>query len=117
MTFCSHVQYIAQLNLISQYLAVVFEGKVEREAADTLRLRARRDLQALYNTGVTLVLKTRILALSVLTDDGKVHVVVTRRESGEGLAEYDRGIDVKLLAHGDVPRNVASSGDGGEEDT
>ena len=60
---------------------------------------------------------TRVFTLRVLTDDGEVDVVVTSGEAGERLAKNDRRVDVKLLAHGDVPRDVARLGDGGEEDT
>ena len=84
-------------------LAVVLESKVEREAADTLRLGACGDLQALHDTGVALVLQTGILTLRVFTDDSEVDVVVAGREAREGLAENDRRVNVKLLAHGDVP--------------
>ena len=58
-----------------------------------------------------------MLALRVLTDDGEVDVVVTSGEARERLAKNDRRVDVKLLAHGDVPRDVASLGDWREEDT
>ena len=63
-----------------------------------------------------LMLDTRVLSLRVLTDDGKVDVVVTSGEAREGLAKNDRRVDVKLLAHSHVPRDVAGLRDGGEED-
>ena len=101
----------------AKYLAVVLKRKVEREAANALRLSAGGHLQALDDTGVALVLKARVFTLRVLTDDGEVDVVVTSGEARERLAKNDRRVDVKLLAHGDVPRDVARLGDGGEEDT
>lgn len=69
------------------YLAVVLERKIERKAADTLRLCARGHLQALNDTGVALVLEARVLALRVLTDDGEIDVVVAGREARKGLAQ------------------------------
>ena len=69
------------------HLTVVLEREVEREAADTLRLGARGNLQALDDARVALVLKTRILTLRVLTDDGEVDVVVTGGEARKGLAK------------------------------
>lgn len=101
--------------VIRNYLAVVLEGKVKRKAADTLSLRARGHLQALHNAGEALVLKARVLTLRVLTDDGEVHVVVTRREARERLAQDNGRVDVELLAHGDIPRDVTRLGNGGEE--
>lgn len=71
------------------YLAAVLQGEIECEAADTLGLGARRNLQALDDAGVALVLKARVLALGVFTDDGKVDVAVAGGESGERLAEHD----------------------------
>jgi hypothetical protein len=61
------------------------------------------------------VLEARVLALGVLTDDGKVDVGVAGREAGERLAEDDGCVDVELLAHGDVPGDVARL-DGCEKD-
>ena len=98
------------------HLAVVLERKVKGKPDDALSLRARRHLQALDDTGVALVLEARVLALRVLTDDRKVDVLVTRGEAWERLAEDDRRVNVELLAHGDVPRDVAGLRDGGEED-
>ena len=85
------------------YLAVVLQSKVESETNDTFGLCPGGDLQGLNDTGVTLVLKTRVFTLGVFTDNGKVDVVVAGRESREGLAKNDGRINIKLLAHGDVP--------------
>ena len=85
------------------HLAAVLERKVECEPRNTLRLRARRDLQGLDDTGVALVLKARVLALRVLTNDGKINVVVASREARKRLAQHYGGVDVELLTHGDVP--------------
>ena len=76
------------------HLAVVLERKVEREANNALRLGTRGDLQALDNTGETLVLKTRVFTLGVLTDNGKIDIAVTSRETRERLAKNDGGVDV-----------------------
>lgn len=67
--------------------------------------------------GTHLVLETRVLSLSVLTDDSKVDVSVTGGESGNGFAEDERGVNVELLTHGDVPRRVTGSFDGSVQDT
>lgn len=71
------------------YLAVVLQSKVEGKAGDTFRLGPSGDLQTLNNSRETLVLKTGVFSLSVLTDDGEVDVVVTGWEAGEGLAQND----------------------------
>ena len=105
VTFC-HAQRV-NLRVISRalptYLTVVLEGKVERKAADAFGLSACRDLQALDDTGVALVLKTGVFTLSILTDDSEINVAVTGRESGKGLAQNNRRVYVELLTHGDVP--------------
>ena len=64
-----------------------------------------------------MVLETRVFSLGVFTDDGKVDVAVTGRETGNRLAEDKGRVNVELLTHGDVPRGVARSLDGGVEDT
>ena len=71
------------------YLAVILQSKVESETNDTFGLCPGGDLQGLNDTGVTLVLKTRVFTLGVFTDNGKVDVVVAGRESREGLAKND----------------------------
>lgn len=63
------------------------------------------------------MLEARVLALCVLTDDDKVDVAVAGGEARHSLAERDGGVDVELLAHGDVPRRVPTALDGGVEDT
>lgn len=99
------------------YLAIVFQCEIEGKPTDPLRLGTCRYFQALDDARVTLVLQTRVFTLCVLTDDGKVDVVVTSREPGQRLAKYYRCIDVQLLAHGDVPGHVTGLGDWREEDT
>jgi len=68
-------------------LAVVLQGKVECEARDALCFGPGRDLQALDDAGVALVLQSRIFSLGVLTNDGKVDVRMSSGESREGLAQ------------------------------
>ena len=94
-------------SIASAYLAVVLDREVEGEARNTLCLGARRDLQALYDARITLVFQTRVFAFRVLTDDREVDIVVARGDTGKGLAKNDRGVDVELLTHGDIPRDVA----------
>lgn len=73
------------------------------ESCDPLRLCPRHDLERLDDTGDRLVLEARVLSLGVLTDDGKVDVLVPGGKAWEGLAEGDGSVDVELLAHRDVP--------------
>lgn len=87
----------------SDLLASILQREIEREAGDTLGLAARGDFERLDDTGERLVLEPGVLALGVLADDGKVDVVVPRGRAADGLAYDDGGIDVELLAHGDVP--------------
>jgi hypothetical protein len=47
--------------------------------------------------------KTRIFSFRVLANDGEIDIVMTRRKTGEGLAENNGRIDVELLTHGNVP--------------
>lgn len=64
-----------------------------------------------------LVLEARVLSLSVLTNNGKVDILVTGRESRDRLAENERGVNVELLTHGDVPRRVTGALLGSVENT
>lgn len=88
---------------MNAHLAVVLEGKVKGEARDTFCLCSGHHFQAFDDTGVTLMLQPRVFTFGVFTYDGKVNVGVTSRESRQGLAEYNRGVNVELLTHGDVP--------------
>lgn len=63
------------------------------------------------------MLQARVLTLRVLTNDGKVDVVVSGREARQGLADNDGSVDVELLTHSHVPRDVAGLRDGREKDT
>jgi hypothetical protein len=63
------------------------------------------------------VFKTRVLSFGVFTDDGEIDVLVSGRESREGLADDDGSVDVEGLTHGDVPRVVTVLVNGGVEDT
>ncbi|GKT63064.1 LOW QUALITY PROTEIN: hypothetical protein ColTof4_05343 [Colletotrichum tofieldiae] len=58
-----------------------------------------------------------VLALGVLTDDGKVDTLVAGLVAGDVLDEGDGGVDVELLAHGDVEGLVAGALNGGVQDT
>lgn len=61
------------------------------------------------------MLQAAVFTLRVLSDDGKVDVGVASGKTGQRFAEDDRGVDVELLAHGDVPGYVARLGYGSEE--
>jgi hypothetical protein len=89
VTFClvSNVsRFIASLleragTATSTHLSVVLDGKVECESSNSLSLGPSRDLQALYDTGVTRVFKTRVLSLSVFTDNGEIDILVSGWET------------------------------------
>jgi len=99
----------------SDFLAVVFEGKVKGETNNAVCLCTSGDLETFYDARVALVLEARVLALGVLTNDGKIHTLVTGGEARERLAKDDGGVDVKLLTHGNVPGDVTGLGYRGEE--
>lgn len=63
------------------------------------------------------MLETRVLALSVLTDDSKVDVRMSSSQSRQRLADNDGSVDVKLLSHSDVPRVVTALVDRGVKNT
>ena len=98
-------------------LAAVHESKLKGELGNALRLGAGDDLEGLNDAGHALVLETAVLALGVLADDAEVNVVVASLEAGDVLDEGNGGIDVELLAEGDVEALVARPADGGVKDT
>lgn len=97
--------------------AVVGQSEAEGELGDALRLGAGDDLERLDDAIDALVLEAGVLALSVLTDDAQVDVLVAGLVAGDVLDQGDGGVDVELLAHGDVERLVAGAADGGVQDT
>ena len=100
----------------SDLLPVVGQGEGKGELGDALRLCARDDLERLDDAIHRLVLQPRVLALGVLTDDAQVDVLVARVVAGDVLDEADGGVDVELLAEGDVERLVAGACDGRVQD-
>jgi len=48
------------------------------------------------------VLQARVFAFSILSNDAKIDILVSRVEAGDVLDQNDRGIDIKLLAERDV---------------
>jgi len=62
------------------------------------------------------VFETGVLALGVFTNYGKVDIGVTGGDAGKGLAQNDRGINVELLTHGDIPGDVTGLGDRSKQD-
>lgn len=97
------------------YLAAIPEGEVKGETTDALGLCAGRNLQTLNDTGEALVFQTGVLSFRVLTNDCKVDIFVTGGESRKRLAEDNGSIDVELLTHGNIPRDVARLRNRGEE--
>lgn len=111
LALCTQVTFCRWINTLHDaggngklaHLASVLEGKVKCETRDTLGLGTGGDFEVFHDTGVGLVLESRVFTLGVLSDDSKVDVVVAGGEAGEGLAENDGGVDVELLTHGDIP--------------
>lgn len=97
-------------------LAVVGEGEAEGKLGNALRLGAGDDLERLDDAGDALVLEAAVLTLGVLADDAEINVVVARLEAGDVLDERDGGVNVELLAHGDVEALVAGAVHGGVQD-
>lgn len=97
--------------------SAVGESEREGELGDTLRLGTCDDLEGLDDAVDALVLETRVLTLSVLSDDAQVDVLVAGLVAGDVLDQADAGVDVELLSHGDVETLVAGSADGSVQDT
>lgn len=98
-------------------LAAVGLGEREGELGDSLRLGVGDDLERLDDAGHALVLETAVLSLGVLTDDAQVNVLVSGLVAGDVLDQDNGGVNVKLLAHGDVEGRVAGALHGGVQDT
>ena len=62
------------------------------------------------------MLEARVLSFGVFTNDSEVDVGVTRGEAWERLAKDYRRVNIKLLAHGDIPRYMSCLGNRGEQD-
>ena len=58
-------------------LSVVLQGKIEGKPGDALSLGACGDLQALYYTREALVLEARVFPFCILTNDGKVDIIMS----------------------------------------
>lgn len=63
------------------------------------------------------MLEAGVFALGVLTDDGEVNVLVAGLVAWDVLDEDNGGVDIELLAEGDVEGLVASALDRCVEDT
>lgn len=63
------------------------------------------------------MLQTRVFALSVLTDDAKIDVLVPGLVAGNVLDENNGSVDVEFLTESDVEGLVARSLDGSVQDT
>lgn len=100
----------------SDLLAVVGQGEGEGELGDALRLEAGDDLEGLDDARNALVLQAAVFTLGVLSDNDQIYVLVARVVTRDVLDQADGGVDVELLAHGDVKTLVAGSADGGVED-
>ena len=100
----------------SDLLAAVAEGKVKGKSGNPLRFGAGDHFERLDHTRVGLMLEARVLALSVLTDDGKIDALVTGGQSWDILAQDKRRVHVQVLADRDVEGSVACGGNRGVED-
>ena len=98
-------------------LATIGEGEAESELGNSLRLGAGDDLEGLDDAGNALVLETRVLTLSVLSDDAQIDILVAGLVAGDVLDQADAGVDVELLSQGDVEALVAGAADGSVQDT
>lgn len=98
-------------------LAVVGKGKGEGKLGNALRLFAGNDLERLNDAADRLVLETRVLALSVLTDDAEVDVLVACLVAGDVLEEDNGGVDVEFLTEGHVEGAMTGSLDRRMQDT
>lgn len=85
-------------NLLAANLLGVLEGV----AQDTLRSLTGDELDALNHTIDNDVLNARVLALSVLTDQNSVDVVVGSLVAGDGLARTNVGEEVEGTAESQV---------------
>jgi len=97
-------------------LTVVRQGEAEGELGNAFRLGTGDNLERLDDAGHALVLQAAVLALGVLTDDAEIDVLMAGLEAGDVLDEADGGVDVELLAHGNVEALVAGAADGGVQD-
>jgi hypothetical protein len=60
------------------------------------------------------VLNARVLALSILSDDHDVDVVIRGLDAGDGARRPHVGVEVELLAQRQVERHVTLSDGGGK---
>lgn len=88
---------------VKTHLAVVLQGEIESKSNNALGLGAARDFQTLDDARDALVLKAGVLSFSVFANYSEVDVGVTCGETRKGFTKDDRGVNVELLAHGDIP--------------
>jgi hypothetical protein len=103
VTFCKENRYCILQAEDNSHFAVISDGEIESKSCDTLCLGAGGNLQALHDAWIALMLQARVLALSILANDGEVDVRVSSGEARKGFTEHDGSINVKLLTHSDVP--------------
>ena len=72
---------IENLNAWRIYLSVVLQGEIEGKPRDTLSFSTCRNLQALNYTREALVLKARVFAFCVFTNDGEVDIIMSGWET------------------------------------
>lgn len=95
-------------------LAANVAGVLEGIAQDALRGLAGDELDALHDTVDNDVLDARVLALGVLTDKHRVHIVVGGLVALDAAARAHVGEEVEGTAESQVERDVALA-DGGRE--
>ena len=91
------------------FLPVVCKGEAEGEFSDAFRFRSGDDLEGFDDTVHRLVLKARVFAFCVLTDNAEINVVVARLVAWNVLDENDGSVNIELLSQCDVEGLVTGS--------
>lgn len=91
------------------FLPVIRQGKAESELGDALGFCASNDLEGLDDPWYGLMFEARIFALSVLTDDAQINVIVAGLVAWDILDENNGGVDVQLLPESNVERLMSGT--------
>mmetsp|Transcript_10786 Transcript_10786/g.32062 ORF Transcript_10786/g.32062 Transcript_10786/m.32062 type:complete len:323 (+) Transcript_10786:437-1405(+) len=88
----------------SDLLALVVDCVLESKLSNTAGRLACDDLKALNHAGHHLVLQTRVLSLGVLANGHQVDIVVSRLVARDRHARPHVGVQIQLLAQGQIER-------------
>src|SRR5271155_144035 len=94
-------------------LALVLAGVFESESRNASGGFFGDDLQALDYSGHDLMLEAGVKALGVFADDDEVHVRIAGRNMGQIADGTKVGVELELLAQGDVDAGKAAADRGG----